>query len=313
MKVLRTPDAAFKDLPEWPFAPRYTTITDDDGTPLRIHHVESGPADGAPVLLMHGNPSWSYLHRHMIGPLAATGRRVIAVDLVGCGRSDKPAERSDYTQARHVDWLSKWLLAMDLQHTSLYCQDWGGTLGLHLVARYPERFDRVMVSNSGLPQGEGANWFLALWTTCMRYAWSFPWFLFKKGFAKPISKATFAAYRAPFPTRALQAGILKFPLLIAVQKDNPGAAENRQAWAALAGFDKPFVTVFGGLDPVAKKIDRRMQRHIPGARGQAHHVVPDAAHFIQEDATAELLERLVAFLDQPTNTAPATSATPPAP
>ena len=298
MKVLRTPDAAFANLPDWPFAPHYTSIIDQDGTPLRIHHVESGPADGEPVLLMHGNPSWSYLHRHMIEPLAATGRRVIAVDLVGCGRSDKPSLRSDYTQARHVDWLSQWLLAMDLQHTSLYCQDWGGTLGLHLVARYPERFDRVMVSNSGLPQGEGANWFLALWTTCMRCAWSFPWFLFKKGFAKPISTATFQAYRAPFPERALQAGILQFPLLIAVQKDNPGAVENRQAWAALAGFDKPFVTVFGGLDPVAKKSDRRMQRHIPGAVGQAHHVVPDAGHFIQEDATAVVTERLIAFLNQ---------------
>ena len=131
MQLLRTPDSQFEGLPEWPFEPHYTTIAADDGTPIRIAHAEMGPAQGEPILLMHGNPSWSYLHRHMMAPLAATGRRVIAVDLVGHGRSDKPASKDDYTLARHIDWMSKWLVAMDLQHITLYCQDWGGTIGLH--------------------------------------------------------------------------------------------------------------------------------------------------------------------------------------
>ena len=134
MQILRTPDSQFESLPEWPFEPHYTTIRAEDGTPIRIAHAEQGPIEGEPIVLMHGNPSWSYLHRHMMAPLAATGRRVIAVDLVGHGRSDKPASKHDYTLASHIDWMSKWLLAMDLQHVTLYCPDWGGTMGLHLVA-----------------------------------------------------------------------------------------------------------------------------------------------------------------------------------
>ena len=297
MDILRTPDAHFEGLPEWPFAPHYTTITADDGTPIRIAHAEQGPADGEPVVLMHGNPSWSYLHRHMMGPLAATGRRVIAVDLVGHGRSDKPASKDDYTLARHVDWMGQWLQAMDLQRATLYCQDWGGTIGLHLVANFPERFDRVVVSNSGIPLGERSNWFLKLWTTLMGRATRFPWFMFKPGFARPISPAAYRAYRAPYPTPAYEKGLAKFPVLIAVTPDNPGVPQNRAAWAKLKTFDKPFLTLFGGKDMVARGADRRMQRHIPGAAGQAHAVMPTAAHFIQEDEPQWLVEHIVRFLE----------------
>ena len=296
MHILRTPDAQFEGLPDWPFAPHYTTITADDGTPIRIAHAEQGPVDGEPIVLIHGNPSWSYLHRHMIGPLAATGRRVIAVDLVGHGRSDKPASKDDYTLARHVDWMSQWLLAMDLQHTTLYCQDWGGTIGLHLVANFPERFDRVVVSNSGMPQGDGSNWFLTLWTNLMGRATRFPWFMLKPGFAKPISAATYRAYRAPYPTPAYEKGPTKFPVLIAVAPDNPGVPLNRAAWAKLKTFNKPFLTLFSGKDVVARGLDRRMQRYIPGTAGQAHDVMPTAGHFIQEDAPQWLVERIVRFL-----------------
>ena len=296
MHILRTPDSQFEGLPDWPFAPHYTTITADDGTPIRIAHAEQGPADGEPIVLMHGNPSWSYLHRHMMAPLAATGRRVIAVDLVGHGRSDKPASKDDYTLARHVDWMSQWLLAMDLQHTTLYCQDWGGTIGLHLVANFPERFDRVVVSNSGMPQGDGSNWFLTLWTNLMSRATRFPWFVFKPGFAKPISAATYRAYRAPYPSPAYEKGPAKFPVLIAVAPDNPGVPLNRAAWAKLKTFNKPFLTLFSGKDVVARGLDRRMQRYIPGTAGQAHDVMPTAGHFIQEDAPQWLVERIVRFL-----------------
>ncbi len=297
MKILRTPDSQFDGLDGWSFAPHYTTITADDGTPIRIAHAEQGPSEGEPILLMHGNPSWSYLHRNMMGPLAATGRRVIAVDLVGHGRSDKPASKDDYTLARHIDWMSKWLVAMDLQHTTLYCQDWGGTLGLHLVAAFPERFDRVVISNSGMPLGDRSNWFLKLWTSLMGMAWRFPWFMFKPGFARPISDAVYHAYRAPYPTAAYEKGPAKFPVLIAVSPNNPGVPLNRAAWARLKTFDKPFLTLFGARDPVARGADKRMQRHIPGAAGQAHEVMPTAKHFIQEDEPQWLVERITRFLE----------------
>ena len=191
----------------------------------------------------------------------------------------------------------QWLQAMDLQRTTLYCQDWGGTIGLHLVANFPERFDRVVVSNSGIPLGERSNWFLKLWTTLMGRATRFPWIMFKPGFAKPISPAAYQAYRAPYPTPAYEKGLAKFPVLIAVTPDNPGVPQNRAAWAKLKTFDKPFLTLFGGKDMVARGADRRMQRHIPGAAGQAHAVMPTAAHFIQEDEPQWLVEHIVRFLE----------------
>ncbi|HAH08538.1 MAG TPA: haloalkane dehalogenase, partial [Alphaproteobacteria bacterium] len=149
MEIMRTPDERFATLEGYAFAPHYLTITDEDGTPVRIHYVDEGPRDAKPILLMHGNPTWSYLHRKMIPPLAAAGYRVIAVDLVGCGRSDKPAQKADYTLARHYDWMSKWFTAMSLKEVTLYCQDWGGTIGLYLVSRFPDHFARVVASNTG--------------------------------------------------------------------------------------------------------------------------------------------------------------------
>jgi haloalkane dehalogenase len=296
MQVLRTPDDRFAALDGWHWPPSYTTIAGADGTSIRIHHVDVGPRDAAPILLMHGNPTWSYLYRKMIPGLQATGRRVIAVDLVGCGRSDKPAAKSDYTLARHVEWMSRWLLAMELQDVTLFCQDWGGTIGLHLVARHPERFARVVASNTGIPLGEGASDFMAMWLGMMADATEFPWQMLPPGMTREPSAAELAAYRAPFPTSAYEAGIIQFPLLIAVMPDNPGVPLNQAAWTRLATFEKPFLTVFGAKDPVARGADRRMQAHIPGANGQAHTRIADANHFIQEDAPDELVEHIARFL-----------------
>ena len=297
MKIMRTPDERFGTLPGFPWAPHYMTVKDDDGTDIRIHYVDEGPRDAAPILLMHGNPSWAYLYRHMIPGLLETGRRVIAVDLVGCGRSDKPAEKSDYTLARHYDWMGKWLSQMDLTDTTLFCQDWGGTIGLYLVAQHPERFARVIAANTGLPLGEGESEFMKMWVGMMREATAFPWQMFEAGMQRKLTEGELAAYRAPFPSSDYEAGIIQFPVLIAVQTDNPGAPLNRGAWAKLAKFDKPFLTLFGDLDPVARGWDTRAQGHIPGAAGQAHHTIPTANHFIQEDAPEELLAHIIPFLD----------------
>lgn len=296
MRLLRTPDDRFEDLPDFPYVPRYTTVRDEDGTEIRIHHVDEGPPGAEPILLMHGNPTWSFLYRRMIPGLLKTGRRVIAVDLVGCGRSDKPAAKSDYTLARHYDWMSKWLTAMDLNNITLFCQDWGGTIGLHLVSLHPERFDRVIAANTGLPLGEGESDFMKMWVGMMREATEFPWHMLTAGMTRKLTDAEIAAYRAPFPTSEYESGIIQFPMLIAVQVDNPGAPLNREAWARLASFDKPFLTLFGELDPVARGWEKRAQEYFKGARDQDHRIIAGASHFIQEDAGGELVDHITRFL-----------------
>jgi len=296
MKILRTPDERFANLPDFPYAPHYTTVRDQDGSEIRIHHIDEGPRDAAPILLMHGNPTWAFLYRKMIPGLLKTGRRVIAVDLVGCGRSDKPAAKADYTLARHYDWMSKWLVAMDLKSITLFCQDWGGTIGIYLVSLHPERFARVVAANTGLPLGEGESDFMKMWVGMMREATEFPWQMLEAGMTTKLPEAEIAAYRAPFPTHEHEAGIIQFPLLIAVQTDNPGAPLNREAWARLASFEKPFLTLFGELDPVARGWEKRAQEYFKGAKGQDHQIIAGAGHFIQEDAAAELVERITPFL-----------------
>ena len=262
MKVLRTPDERFHGLEGYDFDPHYTEVKDADGTPIRIHHVDEGPKEAAPILLIHGNPTWAYLYRNFIPKLAAAGHRVIAVDLVGCGRSDKPAEKDDYTQSRHIDWLEKWLQALDLSDITLFCQDWGGTLGLHLVAtNFP--FEQMLPT----------------------------------GMVHKITESELAAYQAPFPDGSFEAGIIKFPMLIAVQPDNPGVPENRAAWEKLGRFNKPLLTLFGSQDPVTKGGEKRIIEHVPGAVGQAHELFAEASHFLQEDVPEELVDRIFKFIE----------------
>ncbi len=300
MKIHRTPDNCFENLPDYDFDPTYTIITDNDGTDIRIHSVDVGPRDGDPILLMHGNPTWSYLYRHIIKGLMATGRRVIAVDLVGCGKSDKPAKRKYYTLARHHDWTCKWLLASDLKNITLVCQDWGGVLGLKMVAEYPDRFDRVFATNTGLPRGTGGNKWLKWWLRMMKLAVRFPWKIafegaFKK---KELTPSELSAFKAPYPSAKYQAGILKFPQLIAIFPDNPGVAANKAAWVKLASFKKPFLCVFGNKDPVTKGIHKLLIDHIPGSEGQNHAILDGVGHFSPEEAPDELLSHIIPFLEK---------------
>ena len=296
MDIVRTPDSRIENLPDFPYAAHYTEIDAGDGTPLRIACVDEGPRDAAPVLLMHGNPSWSFLYRKMIPGLVAAGHRVIAVDLVGCGRSDKPAHKADYTLARHYQWMADWLMAMDLKDITLFCQDWGGTIGLYLVSQHPERFARVIAANTGLPRGEGESEFMKMWVGVMRNATAFPWDRFGPAKAHAMSDAEAAAYQAPFPDPSYEAGVTQFPVLIAVQPDNPGAPLNQAAWPKLCAYDRPFLTLWGGMDPVARGGNVKLQNSIAGAKGQPHHVFPTAGHFLQEDVPNELVEHINAFI-----------------
>ena len=297
MDVLRTLDDRFADLDGYPFAPQYLTITDADGTPLRIHSIDEGPRDAAPVLLMHGEPSWSYLYRKFVAPLTAAGHRVIAPDLVGFGKSDKPAARTDYTYERHVAWMSAWLTALDLTRITLFCQDWGGLIGLRLVAAFPDRFARLVIANTGLPVGTGWSQGFSNW---LKYSQEVPEFpaggVLKGGTTRPLSDAEIAAYDAPFPDERYKEGARQFPTLVPVTADHASVAENKAAWAELVQFDRPVLTCFSDQDMVTAGGERAFIERLPGARGQPHTIIKGGGHFLQEDAPEELVALINGFI-----------------
>jgi haloalkane dehalogenase len=290
MKVLRTPDDRFEGLADWPFAPRYAEVKDTGGTELRMAYVDEGPRDAAPVLLMHGEPSWSYLYRKIIPGLVARGHRVLAPDLIGFGRSDKPADRADYTYGRHVDWTSQWLTGLDLKDITLFCQDWGGLIGLRLVAAYPERFAGVAVANTGLPTGTGMTEGFANW---LAFSQKIPIMavgaLLQGGSVRELTPAEVAAYDAPFPDESYKEGARQFPTLVPVTPEHAQVAENLAAWTVLEAFDKPFVTAFSDADPVSGGGEKVFQARVPGTKGQPH-VTLHGGHFLQEDSPAEIVE-----------------------
>jgi haloalkane dehalogenase len=298
MKVLRTPDARFAALPGYTFEPHYVEVPDGEGGSLRIHYVDVGPRDGAVVLLLHGEPSWSYLYRKMIPGLVAGGLRAVAPDLVGFGRSDKPTERSDYTYARHVAWVRACIEKIGLRDMTLFAQDWGSLIGLRLVAEHPDAFARVVISNGGLPTGDQQmpDAFLA-WRKFSQEAESFDvGRIVARACATDPTPDVIAAYDAPFPDDTYKAGARQFPVLVPASPDDPATLANRAAWQALARFEKPFLTAFGDKDPITRGADRLMQQMIPGAKGQPHTTVAGGGHFIQEDRGEELAQILVRFV-----------------
>ena len=297
LDILRTSDDRFAALPDYPFAPHYADIRDADGTALRIHFIDEGPRAAAPVLLLHGEPSWSYLYRHMIRGLAERGHRVVAPDLVGFGKSDKPASQDDYTYERHVRWMSDWLTAMRLDRITLFGQDWGGLIGLRLVTAFPERFARVIVANTGLPAGTGMTKGFAQW---LEFSQSVPELpigdIVAMGVARGMSAAVKAAYEAPFPDETYKAGARKFPRLVPMTPQHASVAENQAAWEALGRFTKPFLTAFSDSDPITKGGEQVFLERVPGAKGQPHVTIANAGHFLQEDAPAELVQVVHDFI-----------------
>jgi haloalkane dehalogenase len=288
MQVLRTPDARFQSLDGWPFAPRYFDLQ-DAAAPLRLHYVDEGPADGPVVLLMHGEPSWAYLYRKIILGLAAKGHRAIAPDLIGFGRSDKPAARTDYTYERHVAWMSAWLTGLDLTDITLFCQDWGGLIGLRLVAAFPERFAGVIVGNTGLPTGTGMTEGFQAW---LNFSQSIPQMpigaLLNGGSGRELSAAEIAAYDAPFPDESYKEGARQFPTLVPVTPEHASVAENLAAWKILEKFEKPFLTAFSDGDAITRGGEAAFQARVPGAKGQPH-VALKGGHFLQEDAPDDIV------------------------
>jgi haloalkane dehalogenase len=295
----RTPDDRFRNLDGYPFAPRYAEVKAEDGSALRVHYVDEGPRDAAPIVLMHGNPSWSYLYRRIIPRLVAHGHRVLAPDLMGLGRSDKPAAKSDYTLARHVDWMSQWLVTVSFEHATLFAQDWGGVIGFPVAMRHPERFDRLIAANTGLPVGQGASQALQDWLDYSDRSTSLPIAQLIHGFTvNGLSDAEKRAYDAPFPDASYQAAALSFPRLIPLQPENPGVPLMLETWQQLERWTKPLLTVFGDRDPISKGADLTFQQRVPGAKGQPHVVLSPAHHFLQEDQPEAIAQHIHAFARQ---------------
>jgi haloalkane dehalogenase len=294
MDVLRTPDERFTDLPGFPWEPRYADTSDG----LRMAYVDEG--SGPVVLLLHGEPSWSYLYRKMIPVLVEAGYRAVAPDLIGFGRSDKPAQQEDYTYARHVEWVRSVLFdVLDLADVTLVCQDWGGLIGLRLVAEHPDRFSAVVAANTGLP--DGTRRLPDAWWQFHDFVQRTPdlpiGFLVSSGCAEGLSEEETAAYDAPFPDPSYKNGARAFPGLIPQTLDDPATPDNQRAWEVLQTWDKPFLCAFSDKDPITGGGERMLIGKIPGAQGQPHTTIEGGGHFLQEDRGPELARVVVQWLD----------------
>ena len=295
MQVYSTPDDRFDGIPDWPFRPQYHHITPD----LRLHYVDEGPRDAPVVLMMHGEPTWSYLYRHMIGPVAAAGYRVIAPDLIGFGRSDKPLDGKIYSYAQHVAWMRHWLEALDLRDITLACQDWGSLVGLRLLAAMPERFSGVVLSNGGLPAGNVDARAFRIWRAFSRYSPVFPIAkIIQAGTKRRLSDAEMAAYDAPFPARGSKIAARLFPSFVPVEASNPAVPDQLAAWEVLEAFDKPFLCAFSDGDPITRGGDVMFRTRVPGAMGQPHTTL-HGGHFIQEDDPKGFIAQILKAAPKP--------------
>lgn len=298
MDVLRTPDERFAGLPGYDFAPHYVEVPDGEGGALRVHYVDEGPRDGEVVLLLHGEPSWSYLYRTMIPVLTASGYRAVAPDLVGFGRSDKPAARAAYTYQRHVDWTRAAVDEIGLDAITLVGQDWGGLIGLRLVGEQPDRFARVVAANTFLPTGDFSPGEAFLnWQRFSQEVEVFPvGFIVNGGCTTDLAPEVIAAYDAPFPDESYKAGARQFPLLVPTSPDDPASEPNRKAWETLRGFHKPFLCAFSDGDPITRGGDRAFQSLVPGTEGVGHVTIEGGGHFLQEDRGEALAAAVADFI-----------------
>lgn len=280
MDFVRTPDARFERLLDYPFKPHYEDIDN-----LRMHYVDEGPADASPILMLHGEPSWSYLYRHMIPICAAAGHRVIAPDLIGFGKSDKPTAAEDYSYQQHMEWMQQFIDKLELNNMTLVCQDWGSLLGLRLAAENPERFRAIVVGNGMLPTGDQKT--PPAFNIWKNFALHSPWFpiarIINAGSFRKLGPDELRAYDAPFPSKKHKAGARAFPRLVPVRPDDPASEANREAWAVLERWNKPFLTLFSNGDPITRGGAAYMQKRIPGAKGQPHATLK-GGHFLQEDS-----------------------------
>ena len=299
MQVYRTPETAFDLLPDFPWAPGYAEVADPDGGAVRMGYVDAGPVDGPVALLLHGEPTWSYLYRYVIRVLADRGVRCVAPDMVGFGRSDKPLDQGDYSYARLVEWTRELVFDhLDLHQVTLVGQDWGGLIGLRLVAEHPGRFVRVVAANTGLPTGD--HEMPAVWwrfrRTVEQAAVLDVGRLVASGCVHPMPDAVRAAYDAPYPDERSKAGPRAMPTLVPTRPDDPASDANRIAWQLLSASDLPVLLPFSDSDPITGGMLPILRAHLPGARDVSHPVIRNAGHFLQEDAGEQLGSAVVDFM-----------------
>ena len=299
MQIIRTPDSRFKSLQNYSFKPNYAVINDAEGGNLRVHYLDEGPEGKDTFLLLHGEPSWSYLYRHMIPILVGEGHRVVVPDLVGFGKSDKPIDQNDYSYARHVEWMRELLFDhLDLNEITFFGQDWGGLIGLRLVGLNPERYARVVIGNTGLPTGKGeATEAFLRWQKFSQITPEFPvGNLINSACVRDLSPEEINAYDAPFPTDDYKAGARIFPSLVPTSEEDPASKDNANAWLSLSEFTKPFLLAFSDSDPVTKGGDAPFYAKVPGAKQQNHVTIQSAGHFLQEDKGPELAALINDFI-----------------
>jgi haloalkane dehalogenase len=290
---LRTPDDRFANLPDWPYEPKYIDVD-----ALRMAYVDEGQQGGRTILLLHGEPTWGYLYRRMLPTLLAAGHRTVVPDLIGFGRSDKPTAREAYTYAGHVAWLNSFIEQLDLRDIVLFAQDWGGLLGLREAAEHPERFDRLVLANTFLPDGAPAGEGFMQWQRASQeMAFLDAGKLLQRAtLARELSDAEVDAYRAPFPSEEYMAGARQFPLLVPTGPDDPAVPANRAAWDVLERWERPVLTLWAPDDIVLGRMQGALVDRIPGAVGQPHRTFSPAGHFLQDDVGEELAEAIVDWL-----------------
>ncbi|QJQ32552.1 haloalkane dehalogenase [Sphingomonas lacunae] len=285
MQVLRTPDSAFAAISDFPYQPRYHQVTPE----LRMAYIDEGPRDAPVVLMMHGEPTWSYLYRHMIGPVVAAGYRVVAPDLIGFGRSDKPAAKADYSYAKHVAWVRTLVESLDLNRITLVCQDWGSLVGIRVLTECPDRFHGIALSNGGLPEGGPAPLAFRIWRAFSKYS---PIFRISRivaaGTKRPFSPAEIAAYDAPFPDDSFKAGARIFPSFVPFE-NNVAVPDQKRAWEVLDQWTKPVICCFSDGDPITRGGESRWIGRVPGTADQPHTTLK-GGHFIQEDDPAGFVD-----------------------
>ncbi|MEM7332830.1 MAG: haloalkane dehalogenase [Chloroflexota bacterium] len=295
MKAVRTPEARFENIPDYPFSPHFSDVGDG----LQMHYVDEGPKAGKPILLMHGEPSWSFLYRKMIPVFVAKGYRVLAPDLIGFGKSSKPTEMGDYTYARHIEWTMRWFEQLDLNDVAYFGQDWGGLVGLRLVTAVPEKFSHIFVGNTGLPTGDHKmpEAFLK-WQQFSQNAPHFPTgAILQNSTVSLLTDDEVAAYEAPYPDDSYMAGARIFPSLVPTTPDNAESDNNRKAWQVLAQWEKPLVTLFSDSDPITKGGERPFQKLVPGAKHELHQIIEGAGHFLQEDKGPEIAQIMIDIIE----------------
>lgn len=294
MRIQKSDPARFAALPDYPFAEHWLEIDLGEGLAARMHYLDEGARDAPPVLLLHGEPSWSFLYRKIIPLLVDAGLRCLAPDLIGFGKSDKPDDIAFYTYDRHVSWLKQWREAVVPQPAALFCQDWGGLLGLRMVGEEPDRFTCVVASNTFLPTGGVPSPAFMRWR---EFARTSPEFrigeLLQRSTATQRTPEEVAAFDAPFPDEASKAGARAFPALVPVEEGMDGIAQNIAAWEGLATYNRPFLTLFGADDPVTGGLAEQLSGRITGAQGMPHAILSTCGHFCQEDRPAELAQGVI--------------------